>query len=437
MRIGIELRPIIHGESGGLTPLMLGLLNTLFRHWPEHEPFLFCTPRNRRLFPSLPHHVHVFELPVEGYYPLLDAHASHLALDVLVCCYPFDADLEFPRARHVVMIPDLQHEYYPSFFAEETLRERRSSFAKVLGEAGSIVTLSEHARQTLVDHPATRCRNILLVSPALCNHDLGGDGGELAASELALLPRGAFFLFPANLWPHKNHRRLLQAFARFLKSTSQPFELILTGHPCGWEDLARDFPGLPVRHLGFVRRRLLDALLGHARALVYFSLFEGFGMPLLEAFHFGVPVACSNVTSLPEIGGKAVLACDPTDVDAMAATLSRIAEDQALRTRLVAQGRERLRHYTWQDSAAQLVAACRWVCKEAPPMTNITLPTVHRLNRMVLELDTALRQAQADQVAKQQVIDKLTDRFALPSWRSILSRRFWLARGGASPQRTA
>jgi hypothetical protein len=76
LRIGIELRPIIQGESGGLTPLMLGVLDALFRHWPEHEMFLFCTPRNRRPFPSFPGHVQAFELPVEGYYPLLDAHAS-------------------------------------------------------------------------------------------------------------------------------------------------------------------------------------------------------------------------------------------------------------------------------------------------------------------------------------------------------------------------
>src|SRR5262249_39666835 len=160
-----------------------------------------------------------------------------------------------------------------------------------------------------------------------------------------------FFIYPANLWPHKNHRRVLQAFERCLRGVGRPVELVFTGHPRGWEELARDFPALPIRHLGFVRRGFLQILLARARAPLFFSLFEGFGMPLLEAFAAGPPVACSNTTSLPEVGGDAVLTCDPTDPAAMSDLMGRVLADQPLRDRLTARGRERLALYSWHASA--------------------------------------------------------------------------------------
>ena len=102
-----------------------------------------------------------------------------------------------------------------------------------------------------------------------------------------------------------------------LKTAQRPVQFLFTGHPNGWETFQKDFGHLPIRHLGFVRPALLRKLLESARALVFFSLHEGFGMPLLEAFDAGTPVLCSNTTSLPEVGGDAVLSCDPTDEDAM------------------------------------------------------------------------------------------------------------------------
>jgi glycosyltransferase involved in cell wall biosynthesis len=188
----------------------------------------------------------------------------------------------------------------------------------------------------------------------------------LTAEERAALPDRPFFLYPANLWPHKNHRRLFQAFDRFLAQAGGPFELILTGHPAGWRELAEDFPRLPVRHLGYVRRPFLQVLLRRARALTLFSLYEGFGMPVLEAFHAGTPVVCSNTTSLPEVGGDAVLTCDPTDTRAMSDLLGRVANDEGLRAGLVARGRERLSWYRWQDSAQNLLEACRRVAGSGP-----------------------------------------------------------------------
>jgi glycosyltransferase involved in cell wall biosynthesis len=419
MRIGVELHQITEGATGGLVPLLQGLFQALFAGWPEHEVVLFCTPTNHGLFPAVPPHVQVLRLPPASYFPLLDVHASHLRLDVLVRSYPFSAGLAFPMARQVVLIPDLQHEFFPDFFPADVLRGRRAAFAEALGEAGAVGTLSEHARRTLLDHAPARRPDLFLVSPA---PRAGGRAtiNDLTEGERKLLPGGEYFLYPANLWPHKNHRRVLQAFARFRERAGRPVEFVCTGCPDGWEELAQDFPGLPVRHLGFVRRGFLDVLTARARALVFFSLFEGFGMPLLEAFAAGTPVVCSDTTSLPEVGGDAVLSCDPTDVAAMSDALARVAGDEALRAGLTERGKKRLALYRWEESAARLVAACGRVAARAPRPPG-PLGAVHRLNQFLEELETdrearleiigrlnaALRQSEADREERLGVIGRL------------------------------
>src|SRR5262249_28995089 len=152
-------------------------------------------------------------------------------------------------------------------------------------------------------------------------------------------------------WKHKNHRGLLEAFKLFRERGRRYVSLVLTGHPDGWEELARQFPGLPVRHYGFVRPELLRVLLERAQALAFFSLYAGFGMPLLEAFDAGTPVICSNSTSLPEVGGDAVLSCDPRDPAAIADLMERVCSSQELRRRMVERGRLRLKNYSWEKAA--------------------------------------------------------------------------------------
>jgi hypothetical protein len=384
MKIGVELYHMISGETGGMFPLVEGLLEALAAGWPEHEVTLFGTPLNGSMVASDAPQVRRFVLPRDdSYFPLLGAYAAQLGLDVLVSTYPCERETNFPLARQVTLVPDCQHEFFPEFFPGEALEGRRRSFGRVLTGGGAVGTLSEHARRTLRERPDCRCDDIFLVSPALRTEWDCPSVEQLSDAERALLPAGDYFLYPANLWPHKNHRRTLQAFERFLRGAGRPVELIFTGHPEGWAELLRAFPSLPVRHLGFVRRGFLQVLLARARALVFFSLFEGFGMPLLEAFAAGTPVLCSSTTSLPEVGGDAVLSCDPTDPAAMSELMAQVCSDQPLRDRLVARGRERLGQYSWHASAAELVAACeRTVARSAGPVPGDLRP-LEQLSRHV------------------------------------------------------
>ena len=361
MKIGLEMRHVILGSCGGVAQLLRGVLRCLVERHPEHEYVFFSTVFNGGLLQPLPDAVDVVVLPLHGYCEQLGKLAQEKQVDVLFRGYPMSEAVDFPSERQIFQIPDIQHEYYPEFFTPDVLKARRESFNKVLDEAGAIGTISGFARQTLLAQKCNRCRDIFLMSPALQIEHQQTVGEPLTAAEEALVPEGEFFLFPANLWPHKNHRRVLQAFAKFRETNGRPVEFIFTGHPAGWENLAAEFSGLPVRHLGFVRAPVLRRLLEKAQALVFFSLYEGFGMPLLEAFDAGTPVICSNSTSLPEVGGNAILSCDPLDVDAMSQCMADILRDRGMRQMLVQNGKERLKAYTWEQAADNLLAACRRV----------------------------------------------------------------------------
>jgi glycosyltransferase involved in cell wall biosynthesis len=446
MRIGIELRQLVPGAGGGLTPFITGLLGAAFAARPRDDFVLFCTDVNEDLFLPAPSNVHFLRPPPAAFFPVLDACAAQLRLDVLFRSYPLDVELAFPADRQVVLIPDIQQEFFPEFFSAEALRERRASFARALRESGAVATLSEHARQTLLDHPAARCE-VFVTSPALPASPVGAAAEDLTDAERALVPAGDFFFYPANLWPHKNHRRVLQAFQGFLQRTGRPFEFVFTGHPDGWQEMARDFPDLPVRHLGFVRRPLLQELMRRATALAFFSLFEGFGIPLLEAFDAGTPVVCSNTTSLPEVGRDAVLSCDPTDVDAMTAALARVAAEPSLRAALAERGRGRLAAYRWEDAAARFLAVCERVAAEAQAPCP-SLAACERLIRTMHEWEARAAappalapawtpEAEPTLALCRRLARRLARRLLGPAWRTARAAARWAARTAAPRRRAA
>jgi len=363
MVIGIELRHVVMGPSGGVAQLLKGVLEHAFRIDSGDSFQIFCTVFNRGLL-RIPEGARVTEhtLPLDDYWAEVDRLCKQTGVDVLFRGYPGEDTRAFPLERQIFQIPDMQHERHPEFFSDEILRGRRAAFTKALGGAGAIGTISGFSRRTILESPHIRCTDVFLMPPALQeDHQVGH--AECTAAELATLPTRPYFVFPANTWPHKNHAGLIEGFRAFMQDAQGDHELVLTGHPEGWSALRSRCADLPVRHLGFVRPRLLRALLERALALTYFSLYEGFGMPLLEAFDAGTPVLCSNTTSLPEVGGDAVLMCDPTDPRAIASLMHQLTREPGLRNRLIERGRARLGCYTWAASAANLMAACQRVAE--------------------------------------------------------------------------
>ncbi len=171
---------------------------------------------------------------------------------------------------------------------------------------------------------------------------------------------GPYIFSVSTLQPRKNYRRLIQAFAP-LAARRLDLSLVIAGGR-GWKD--EEILGEPERlglanrvcFPGFVADHDLPALLSAAELFAYPSLYEGFGIPILEAMACGTPVISSNCSSLPEVTGDAGLQVDPVDVAALSAGMERLLTIRELRTDLVRRGRERAAQFTWPAAARQLLA---------------------------------------------------------------------------------
>jgi glycosyltransferase involved in cell wall biosynthesis len=209
-------------------------------------------------------------------------------------------------------------------------------------------------------HNASDMRLRLPVPPIVSTVLDGVDGsprrGNAALlAPLALTP-GRFLLCVGTNYPHKNTAALVEAFVAAGSALAE-YQLILVGMRFH-EEGARGLPER-VRHLDHVDEEVLAALYGHAAALVYPSLYEGFGLPPVEAMQVGLPVAASDATSLPEVCGDAALFFDARKIDSIREALIRIVRDEALRKRLREAGRRRAKDLTWDETARKTWSVLR------------------------------------------------------------------------------
>jgi glycosyltransferase involved in cell wall biosynthesis len=262
--------------------------------------------------------------PLRRAFELERLDAIHFPLSIML------PPVDFPPA--VTTVHDLQHEEHPEFFGRAELAYRRVVYGRTIRRSRMVITVSEHARGMLLDRfglPPERVRAI--------HH--GIDHAIFTPSDK--VSQRKLLLYPARPWRHKNHARLYEAFAR-LRAARPELRLVLTGKG--------DFGALPdgVESRGRVSRNELVELYRQAAALVFPSLYEGFGMPIVEAMACGCPVACSNTTSLPEVAGDAARLFDPQDADDIAAAVDDVLADPEP---WVGRGLERARRYTWEACA--------------------------------------------------------------------------------------
>lgn len=252
---------------------------------------------------------------------------------------------------------DLQHLHFPEYFGHWRLRRRERIYRTHCARAEMVVAMTSWGKRDLIEYyrlPDDKVRvipwgSVLWEYPAPTAADL-----DRLRARLALPDR--FLLYPAQTWPHKNHERLLEALAIIKTSEGLPVPLVCPGkqnrHFRRIEQRLREL-GLAetTTFPGFVSPLELRGLYQLATALIYPSRFEGWGLPVWEAFSAGLPVASSNATSLPGLVDGAGLLFDPDDPSQIAERVLELWRDPDLRTDLAERGRERSRLASFDHTA--------------------------------------------------------------------------------------
>lgn len=403
MRIAVDLTPLRPGgENGGAKIMTIELLQHLSKSAPELDFILLTTKHNHNELAKLetaniwrqcthstarvdgslqPNRASTFQHYVrDRWAPFIPARirarvrqlfrSSPLAIpssnflrslgvNLLFC--PFTAPLYFDSTIPTVsVIYDLQYLYYPEFFSVEERATRDQHFRDASRLSQQLVCISDYVRHTVLEHSEIEPEQVTTIHINL-GYRLSPSTDTPASDQLDQLELQAnsFLLYPANGWPHKNHRMLLTAFAMYRRRhPDSTIKLVCTGTPGAQMDsiqhaAARMGLAQWVKFPGYLSDAAFGTVLQACRALIFPSLYEGFGMPVLEAMALGKPVLCSNVTSLPEVAGNAALFFDPRKPLEIATAIGQIETDEALTAHLVSKGHQRLTHFTGPEAMAQ------------------------------------------------------------------------------------
>lgn len=259
---------------------------------------------------------------------------------------------------------DLQHLHLPDLFSASEVRRREVVYRTHCERAAQVLVMTSWGKRDLIDKYGLPEEKVAVVPwGSVLEHypEPVPEELEKVRSRLALPDR--FLLYPAQTWPHKNHLRLLDAVA-LLRSRGVRVHLVCPGqqnhhYPAITEHQRRLGLEDAVRFPGFVTTIDLRALYALADGVVFPSLFEGWGLPVNEAFSAGIPVASSSAASLPDLVGDAGLLFDPIDPDAIATQMHRLWSDGELRRKLAERGRRRAELFTFDRSARLLRAHYR------------------------------------------------------------------------------
>ena len=260
---------------------------------------------------------------------------------------------------------DLQHVHLPQFFSPRQRALRERDYAFFCRQAETVAVTSSWARRDVIDHYGLDPAKVRVLPwapildeyPQPSDHDL-----ETIRTRYGLPDR--FILYPAQTWPHKNHMALLAALARLRRERGIVVPFVSSGFKNEFFAKLTDREqqlGVSdqTRWLGFVTPLELQCLYRLATAVVVPTLFEAVSGPVWEAFVAGAPVACSNVTALPEQAGDAALLFDPNDVPAIADAILRLWTDSDLRQLLIGRGHARALPFSWDRTARHFRAEYR------------------------------------------------------------------------------
>lgn len=260
------------------------------------------------------------------------------------------------RCPQLPVIHDINFLHNPKDLRSLTSRYYNYFFPKYAKTATRIATVSEYSKADIAKHYMIDPAKIDVVYNGINEGFMPLEEAEQQIVRNKYTQGKPYFLFVGSQSPRKNLRRLVAAFGKFKEQSGSDMKLLLVGALYGNEgDVRRVISQSAYRQdIVFAGRKPqseLEKIMASAFALAFVPYFEGFGIPVVEAFQCGVPVISSNTTSMPEVAGDAALMVDPFEVDSIAGGMERLYHDASLRAQLIEKGKARKDTYSWDRSA--------------------------------------------------------------------------------------
>lgn len=329
------------------------------------EHLLFDGPSGSGLAASLPGNIEVCALPARWLWThrSLARHITRHPPDVLFIpahVVPFVVPIRrLPPT--VVTIHDVGYRYFPNAHRLTQRLYLDWSTRWSVAAARKVIAVSQATADDLHRFYATSDQQVCVIYEAAGHSVQTVEAEERNRLLLAYGVKQPFALFVGTLQPRKNLSRIIQAYAFLRAQQHVAWDLLLVGQAgLAAQSLYELTAALGladhVHFLPYVEDAVMPALFSAARFFCFPSLFEGFGLPVLEAQSYGVPTMTANNSSLPEVAGDAALLVDPTDVDAIANAMLRLSQDEELRQRLIRAGYENIKRFSWEQAAAQTLA---------------------------------------------------------------------------------
>lgn len=370
MKIAVNTRLLLNGRIDGIARFTDETLRILTSKHPEHQFYFYFDTKfdERFIYNSNVHPVVIYPqarhpfLFVAWFEATLPLHFARTKPDIFLSPDGFLSLAS--NVKSVGVIHDLNFEYYPEGIPYFMRKYYSLMFPRFAQKATRIATVSEYSKSDII--------STYQVDPAKIDVVYNGSGSIFKSLNLTeqqqtreLFSQGReYFFFIGTLHPRKNLVNLFKAFDLFKQSDTKGIKLILAGARMWWTDeIQLAYEGMKHRDdvifTGRVTDEELASLMASALALTYVSYFEGFGIPILEAFQCDTPVITSNVTSMPEVAEKAAILVNPFSVTSIADAMQKIASNPGLRNNLIMAGREQRTKFSWEQTAKKL-----WECIE-------------------------------------------------------------------------
>jgi glycosyltransferase involved in cell wall biosynthesis len=374
MRIAVNMRLLIKDHLDGIGFFTHETFSRIVKQHPEHE-FLFIFDRPYDVGFIYADNVKPVVIRPAARHPFLFLLQYRFLIPLYLAFNKVDLYIgpdgflpAFLKTKKLAVIHDLNFEHHPELLPGRYRRMYKRIFPKYARWADRIATVSEFSKQDIVINYGVPHEKIDVVYNGASDHFIPLDTADRQMVRNKYCAGSPYFIHVGTLHPRKNIARLFEAWDIFKDSNVNNTKLVLAGAKMWWtKDLERAWNKMKhkkdVVFTGRISNEELAALVASSRALLLVSVFEGFGIPLIEAFKCGTPAITSNVTSLPEVAGDAAILTDPFKPEAMAEALQQMNNDKTLRTVLKENALKRASVFTWDKTATKLWESIEKVLK--------------------------------------------------------------------------